>query len=63
LSLVDEIKDKIRDVKDFPKKGISFKDITPILKNPKLSSKIVKELSGFVSKKSTHIVGIESRGL
>jgi adenine phosphoribosyltransferase len=62
LSLVEEIKDKIRDVKDFPKKGISFKDITPILKNPKLSSKIVKKLSGFVSSRSTHIVGIESRG-
>ena len=49
-------------IEDFPKKGISYKDITPLFKNPKLSSKIVKELSGFVSNRSTHIVGIESRG-
>ena len=62
MSLVEEIQDKIRDVKDFPKKGISFKDITPILKYPKLTSQIVKELSGFISNSSTHIVGVESRG-
>ena len=34
MNLKQEIKSHIRDVKDFPKKGIVFKDITPLLKNP-----------------------------
>ena len=35
------LEEKIREVKDFPKEGISFKDITPILSNPELSAKVI----------------------
>jgi adenine phosphoribosyltransferase len=62
LGLKQEIKSHIRDVKDFPKKGIVFKDITPVLKNPLLCSNIVKELSRYLSPETTHVVGVESRG-
>ena len=61
--LVKSIKETIRDVPDFPKKGILFKDITPILEDPKLSGLIVEQLK--VQAQSLNvdaIVGIESRG-
>ena len=54
--------DSIRDIKDFPKKGIVFKDITPILKNPLLCTNIVKQLSSYLSSEITHVIGVESRG-
>ena len=58
-----QIKDAIRDIHDFPKPGIVFKDITPILKDPVLCENIV---DAFVEKlKGTHIdviAGVESRG-
>jgi adenine phosphoribosyltransferase len=38
---IDAIKDTIRDVPDFPKPGIIFKDITPVLDNPELFSATV----------------------
>lgn len=58
-----QIKAAIRDVPDFPKKGILFKDITPILKDPKLCDGIV---DAFIARlKGTPVdavAGIESRG-
>ena len=62
LNITNKIKKHIRDVYDFPKKGIVFKDITPVLKNPLLCSEIVNELSKSISPEITHIVGVESRG-
>jgi adenine phosphoribosyltransferase len=63
MSLEQKIKDAIRDVPDFPKPGIMFKDITPILHDAKLCSAIVdafvEKLSGI---KVDAIVGTESRG-
>lgn len=62
MSLEKLIKDTIRDVPDFPKPGIMFKDITPIFYNQSLCSEIV---DAFISKlvvKPDAIVGIESRG-
>tara|TARA_B100000963_G_scaffold60279_2_gene48218 strand:+ start:1383 stop:1910 length:528 start_codon:yes stop_codon:yes gene_type:complete len=53
----------IREVKDFPKKGISFKDITPILSNYELSNIVVSSFVEFLNgKKIDAIVGVESRG-
>ena len=53
----------IREVKDFPKPGISFKDITPILSNPELSSLVIDSfVDGLKGKKVDAIVGVESRG-
>ena len=55
--------DVIRDVPDFPKPGILFKDITPILLNPQLTRDIVDEMAENVTALDIDaIVGIESRG-
>ncbi|WKK85992.2 adenine phosphoribosyltransferase [Marivirga arenosa] len=63
MTLSEKINAEIRDIKDFPKPGIVFKDITPILSRPKLVSEIV---DWFVEKgkqdKIDVIVGVESRG-
>lgn len=61
--LEERIKSTIREVKDFPKKGISFKDITPVLKHPGLCSDIVEEFLKRTSEITIDaVVGIESRG-
>ena len=58
-----QIKAAVRDIPDFPKPGIIFKDITPILKDPGLCQNIVdafaEQLSGT---KIDVIAGVESRG-
>ncbi|MDE5617295.1 MAG: adenine phosphoribosyltransferase [Ureaplasma sp.] len=61
--LVNEIKEKIVNVKDFPKKGINFKDITPLFSNPKLVNKTIKQMKKIA--KEFHydvIVSPEMRG-
>jgi len=58
-----KIKAAIRDVPDFPKEGIVFKDITPIMLDAKLSLEIVDHLAElYRDKKIDKIAGIESRG-
>ena len=60
---VDSIADRIRDVPDFPKKGILFKDITPVLSDIDTLRASVKEMaSPFVDLRIDVVVGIESRG-
>ncbi len=62
LSLED-IKKSIRDVPDFPKPGILFKDLTTAFKNPKILRKMTKLLVHYYSEKGiTKVAGIESRG-
>lgn len=59
----DKLKATIRDVADFPKKGIMFKDITPVLANAELCTEIVDELARvYMDQKLDAIAGIESRG-
>jgi adenine phosphoribosyltransferase len=61
--LEQKIKDTIRDVADFPKPGILFKDITPIFHNQQLCNEIVAEFANKVADKNINaIVGVESRG-
>lgn len=61
--LETKIKATIRDVADFPKPGILFKDITPIFHNQQLCNEIVDEFAKRVAdKKIDAIVGVESRG-
>ena len=61
--LQERIKLAIRDVPDFPKPGILFKDITPILLDHKLSIDIAEHMGTLVSDwKIDAIVGVESRG-
>ena len=61
--LETRIKQTLRDVVDFPKPGIIFKDITPVLKDPKLCNEITvalkQQLNGI---KIDVVAGIESRG-
>ena len=53
----------IRDIPDFPKKGIIFKDITPLLKNKTAYNYIIEEFKKrIIEKKIDYIIGIESRG-
>jgi adenine phosphoribosyltransferase len=58
-----QIKTAIRDVHDFPKPGIVFKDITPILKDPLLCGEIVNAFATQLKDvKIDAIAGVESRG-
>lgn len=53
----------IRDVPDFPKPGILFKDITPILADPNAVNEVIEHFGEFANKVQPDlIVGIESRG-
>lgn len=57
------IQSYIRDVPDFPKPGILFKDITPLLQSPKGLQEVVAGLAKQVNPDSYDlVVGIESRG-
>ena len=60
---MDHLKQLIREVPDFPKPGILFKDITPVMADPEALREIVDTLSDRVKElESDLIVGIESRG-
>ncbi len=59
----DQLKNAIRDVPDFPIKGILFKDITPILQDPKLFRLAVDTLADrHAGKNLKAVVGIDARG-
>lgn len=58
-----DLKSHIRNVKDFPKPGIMFRDITTLLKNPEAFDYTLEQLLEFAkAKKINKVVGIESRG-
>lgn len=60
---MDRLKDIIRDIPDFPKKGIVFKDITTLLADAKSFHRMVDLLAHrYVGEKIDQIVGIEARG-
>lgn len=59
----DDLKRAIRDVKDFPKPGIVFKDVTPVLLDVKLFAQAVKAMAApYRDANITRVVSIESRG-
>lgn len=61
--LEQRLKDAIRDVPDFPKPGILFKDITPILLDHELSADIAEAMAKQVADWNVDaIIGVESRG-
>jgi len=63
MNLSDKIKSVIRDVPNFPKEGIIFKDISTIMLDPKLSNEILDHLvERYKNQKIDAIAGIESRG-
>ncbi len=58
-----ELTDYIRDVPDFPKPGILFRDITPLLGSPEAFSEVIDRLTArYQSQKVDAIVAVESRG-
>jgi adenine phosphoribosyltransferase len=58
-----DLKDQIREIADFPKSGINFKDITTLLKNKEAFKEAVLKLYlPFKEKKITKVVSLESRG-
>lgn len=58
-----DLKSLVRDIPDFPKPGIVFKDITPLLQNPEAFKAIAANfVERYQSKNIDVIVGIESRG-
>lgn len=60
---MEYIKSKVRDVMDFPKKGIVFKDLTTVFKDPRAMHIIGWDLSQLYRDKGvTKVIGIESRG-
>lgn len=60
---MEYIKSKIRDVIDFPSKGVVFKDLTTVFKDPRALHIISWDLSQLYRDKGvTKVVGIESRG-
>lgn len=62
-SMESKIKQIVRDVPDFPKPGVIFKDITPILKEPALCREICAALAARLNGVEINVVaGIESRG-
>ncbi|HAI43595.1 MULTISPECIES: adenine phosphoribosyltransferase [unclassified Maribacter] len=58
-----DFKSFIRDVPNFPKDGIIFKDITPLLQSPEMLNKTTEALVQLVNgQKIDKVVGMESRG-
>jgi adenine phosphoribosyltransferase len=63
MSLEEKIKSNIREVMDYPKPGIGFKDITPVLANPALLREIVHALADHYRHQSIDaIAAVEARG-
>jgi adenine phosphoribosyltransferase len=61
--LEQEIRAAIRDVPDFPRPGIVFKDITPLLANPTLFARTTAAMAApYRDEGITHVVAVESRG-
>jgi adenine phosphoribosyltransferase len=60
---MDAVRSRIRDVPDFPKKGIIFKDITPVLADAALFRQVVDALTArWRGEGIAKVIGIESRG-
>jgi len=60
---LDDLKNIIRDIPDFPKKGIVFKDITTLLRDGKSYHRMVDLIAHrYVGERIDQVVGIEARG-
>lgn len=62
-TLAADLRISIRDVADFPKPGVVFKDITPVLLDAALFARTIEALAmPFVQEGITHVLAVESRG-
>ena len=60
---ISSLKEAIRDVPDFPSKGIIFKDITPVLSSPELFKSAIQQMVARLDKfRVDKIVGVDARG-
>jgi adenine phosphoribosyltransferase len=60
---MDAVRAAIRDVPDFPKKGIVFKDLTPVLADPALFGKVIDAfVARWKDQRIARVVSVESRG-
>lgn len=60
---MEELKQKIRDIPDFPHKGIVFKDITPLLNDPRTLKIAIDAMAHpYLGQQIDLVVGIEARG-
>ncbi len=63
MSLQTSLLQLLRDIPDFPKPGIVFKDITPLLAQPGMRKKVVEELTApYIGKPVDALVAVEARG-
>lgn len=62
-TIQERVRDAVTDVPDFPKPGILFKDITPVVADPVLLRDVTKYWAKlFAEKGVTHVAAVESRG-
>ena len=60
---MEDLKSFIRDIPDFPKEGIVFKDITPLLSDVRSFRTVIDNLKNrYKNKKIDQVVGVEARG-
>jgi len=60
---VEDLKLSIRDIPDFPKKGIIFKDITTLLQDAKSFTRMIDMIANrYIGQKIDKVVGVEARG-
>ena len=61
-ALID-LKTRIRDIPDFPEKGILFRDITTLLKDPAAFRQVIDHMTDyFRESRATHVCAVEARG-
>jgi adenine phosphoribosyltransferase len=61
--MMEAVRNKIRDVPDFPRKGIVFKDITPVLADAHAFRQVIDALvARWKGERIDKVIGIESRG-
>src|SRR5919199_5005910 len=61
-TLADRVRRTLRVIPDYPKPGILFQDITPVLRDGSLLQEVVAELGLPFRDQVTHVLGIEARG-
>lgn len=60
---MDRLRSKIREIPDFPKPGINFKDVTPLVKDPAACRLTIHQLlHPFLGRDITAVAGMEARG-
>ena len=58
-----DLRSKIREIPDFPKKGILFRDITTLLKDEEAFRKVIEKITAYYEDEDIEtVVGVESRG-